>query len=230
MNQYTTEYCVVGSEDYAERFSSSPPDGFYFLYEIRIRKEKSYVGVTKKSVAHRLAVHRRRGSKCPRLRSALAGCVDSDIEVRILGVFLYELISLAEELAIRELSTLHPLGYNLTTGGFTYNLTEESIGRIAASRRGKPLSAEHRAAISVARAGKKFGKRSAAIVEKVRLSNTGKKRSPEVCAAMSLSRKGRKLSEGQKKKISEALTGKKKSEEHIASFKRAWEKRRAKAA
>jgi ferredoxin len=220
-------FFLVGSPQYESLSSERPPAGFLWLYQIRLRGKKSYVGQTRHSVGHRLRQHRKSSSLCPRIRSALKSCPDDAIEVRLLGLFLKDLVGLAEQAAIAELQTLHPFGYNLTTGGETYSLSAESIEKIAAASRGRKASPEQRRRMSEARRGRKFGPRPRDVVEKIRLKNLGKKRSAEHRAAMSQQRRGKPMAEATKKKISAALTGVPKSAAHCVSFSRGWEKRRA---
>lgn len=102
---------------------------------------------------------------------------------------------------IKERGTLAPTGYNLKSGGGNSRHHPDTIAKMAAIHRGKPLSAEHRAKLSAAGKGKQ--------------NALGVKHSAETRARASAVRKGKPhplighpISEETKAKISAANKGK----------------------
>jgi plasmid stability protein len=118
---------------------------------------------------------------------------------------------------------------NQTTGG------EGSAGRpmsektrLAVSRRGKKLSAEHIAKIKAANTGRQF---SAETCEKLRQNMLGKKRPAHVMAALKAANLGRKLSEAHKAALQPSLEKAREAakEWHASEDGRAWHKQHGKA-
>lgn len=112
-------------------------------------------------------------------------------------------LSFFEELLIRELNTLAPNGYNLTTGGDGGKLCDKTKQKISASlikyykthdsfTKGKKLSQEH--------------------IEKLRQCHIGKKQSEETKSKRSMTLTGHITKEETKIKISKALIGNKNGE------------------
>lgn len=114
---------------------------------------------------------------------------------------------------------------NATDGGegvSGYRPTPETIEKIAAKKRGKPLSDEHKKNISASLVGRTMSVES---VDKTSSANRGKKRSPEQIEKSSKALRGIKRKESTKVAMSESRKGKPKSPEHITAMTyAAWDK------
>ena len=114
---------------------------------------------------------------------------------------------------------------NATDGGegvSGYKPTPETMEKIAAKKRGMPLSDDHKKKISSALIGRVMSKES---VEKTASANRGKKRSPEQIENSSKALRGVKRKQDTKTAMSIARKGKTKSAIHIAAMTyAAWNK------
>jgi len=118
---------------------------------------------------------------------------------------------------IRELNSLHPNGYNLTSGGGTCVFSEETKKKMSESHKGVPLSEEHRKNISDSHMGDKnqFYGKTHTKESKLKMSkNTkvkgkdnpfyGKTHTDETKAKISAKSKSRVVSDETRKRMSEA--------------------------
>jgi group I intron endonuclease len=97
------------------------------IYKLTSPSGKSYIGLSKHSIAHRLRNHLKKESKCVALKSALYkyGVESFQIEILHEHIPIEELPRLEQE-EIANHSTLAPHGYNLTPGGEFNDLVLES--------------------------------------------------------------------------------------------------------
>ena len=107
----------------------------------------------------------------------------------------------------------NPGGYNCSTGGSNFLLSEETRAKISASSTGKKLSEETKAKLSVIRTGKKHSEETKA---KISAFRTGKKHSEETKAKLSAINTGKlhpmygkTFSEETRAKLRKAHLGKK---------------------
>lgn len=134
---------------------------------------KQYIGITSMSVRDRWNNH---------LAYAEAGNttpLHTDIQRLGRECFSVELIANArsdedahelERILITQHQTLYPLGYNKSLGGggsVGWKHTEESLGKIRASKVGKPRSEETKAKLRAARLGKKASDETRAKMSKI---------------------------------------------------------------
>lgn len=110
-------------------------------------------------------------------------------------------LNAAEVKWIAELRTIHPNGFNLTTGGYEYVFTDEVRARMSASKLGIPKSAEWRAKMSerqrqlgnVDRLRRMSMNQSDATRAKIAAAHRGKKVSAETKARISAGKLGKNL-------------------------------------
>ena len=193
-----------------------PEAGYGFIYYLRSPSGKGYVGQTTKSITHRISFHSK-GGNCRYLHHAIKKYGIDNFFVGVVGCYPIWDIDRVEVRFIKELGTLSPDGYNLTTGGNANHkcsdetkrimsevqksrapCSEETKRRLSESKKGKPLSDEHKRRMSVA--------------------HKGKPRSPEHCRHISESKKGKTKSEEHRRRISESLKGKPLSEARRTAY------------
>jgi group I intron endonuclease len=172
----------------------------YLIYKHTSPSGKSYIGQTKhydkRCQQHQISTN------CRALASAIKKYDWDKFQHEILmeGLSLDE-ANRWEEVLIKELNTLAPNGYNLTTGGANSSPSEETRAKLSATRTGKTHSDETRAKMSETRTGKK-----------------GHPRSEETRAKMSATKLGHTSSDETKAKISAVRTGKTHSDETRAKM------------
>lgn len=158
----------------------------------------SYVGITTRGLKRRLADHRRQAAKNPRwvLHRAIQkngmGAFDAEMLEETADI---DALNAAEKRWIAQLGTLHPNGYNLTSGGrgaCGFKQSESQRKATGERSRGKVASAETRAKQSEAKRG---WSPSSEMREAVRRAQTGRKRSAETCAKIGAAQKGRRMSQ-----------------------------------
>ena len=178
------------------------------LYKLTFSSGKSYIGVTKKRLAQRLAEHRRE-ARVGRRNLAVYNAWNKygePLATVIEEVEDYDLLLRNEITAIAEHNTLTPGGYNLSFGGDTSPMSRPEVAertkknrkpwsqearlRAAAAHRGKIPSAETRARMSAAH---KASPRAAANLAKLH-ARGGRIQSQEEKDRRSAKTKGRKLS------------------------------------
>jgi len=128
--------------------------------------------------------------------------------------------NLFEEIFIKKENTLSPNGYNLTTGGKQFEVSEETKVKISLACKGRPawnkgVSPSEETKQKISKNHRGGPQKGYTPIEESRqrmsLANKGKKRSEETKRKSSLAHKGKHLSEATKLKISLAKRGKKKS-------------------
>lgn len=136
------------------------------------------------------------------------------LEANVFDEFLPDL----EVAYIANYNTVHPHGYNLTSGGDHATHSAETRRKISEAMSGeknpnfgKPMSDEQRKKISESMIGQKRKPLSAETRRKISESNKGKTMSAEVRRKMSEAQKGKSLSVETRRKISEAREGEKNS-------------------
>jgi len=148
---------------------------------------KGYVGQTIRTLAERWNQHKQQGIhryKNDALHNALLKYGFEAFEIAVLDdtpKTLDELNNL-ETFHIAAQRTLSPHGYNLTTGGFSYQRSAETLAKMSASMKGRKRSIESIAKTAAANKGRVFSperrsKISAAL--KGNQHTKGLKRSPE---------------------------------------------------
>lgn len=121
---------------------------------------KVYVGQTVQPLKKRIKGHLdavRNGSRLP-LHRAIRKYGWNAFEVAVLERCpSLPMLNAAESRWIAELGAFGPRGYNCTTGGEGFRVSEETRNRIAHVHKGKALSEAHRAAIAAAMHGANLG-------------------------------------------------------------------------
>lgn len=134
------------------------PYGYIYLIT-NLKTGRFYIGQTRRSVAYRWSVHK----SDAKLRAA---CYLHKA-IRKYGIEAFEVQTLASAGDHDELMRLERawivatgaakrgIGYNLTFGGDGNLRTAETTEKIAAAKRGRPLTPEHRAKLSAILSGRK---------------------------------------------------------------------------
>jgi group I intron endonuclease len=178
---------------------------------------KSYIGQTTKTLEERIKGHLRSNKKLY-FHQALREFSNENFEWIIL-----EECNNIEELNIKEIyyikfyDTCGDNGYNSTTGGHYFKMTDEIRKKLSDSHKGYIPSEETRRKLSIA-SGKR--KQTDESKRKVSESKLGKKRSEETKKKISESLKGNIVSEETRKKLSEAGKGRKHTEESKLKMKK----------
>ncbi|WP_051299894.1 NUMOD3 domain-containing DNA-binding protein [Methylobacter luteus] len=177
------------------------------LYKLTFPNGKSYIGITKYSIEHRIKIHIRasRSGRKLAIYNAIRKYGEDSFEVQVLAIAHPDDLPRLEIEAIREHDTFGPNGYNLTAGGEgtlgrSFIVSEETKAKISKTtkgRIGRPISEETKQKLRNANLGKKA---SEATKKKISASLIGKQ-------------KGKIISEDTKAKISASLTGRKLTEE-----------------
>jgi hypothetical protein len=205
------------------------------VYRLDFASRKSYIGVTIRQLAVRVRAHE---------KSAQYGSTDAvhcawraygPPSVVTLAIVERHMLVETEQRAIEVFGTLAPLGgYNMLPGGDVAISTQppEMIERMAATKRGLKLSAEHRLKISegLKRSARKWVVSQEAR-DKIAATLRGRKHSAEARANMSASKRGFKRTLDHQAKLAATLRGRVKGPlpaEVVA--KREETKRRTKAA
>lgn len=109
------------------------------IYKITNKiNKKLYVGLTTIELSERFKIHTGKNSQCTALKEAIKyfGVENFTIE-EIEKCSSLEELKMREEFWIKELSTLAPDGYNLTTGGECPRHSEITKQKMSATRKGK---------------------------------------------------------------------------------------------
>jgi group I intron endonuclease len=192
------------------------------LYRLTFPGGKAYVGITSKTIARRLALHKNQAKN-------RANAVHMAIKKYGWGSVLVEVLAVApdwsylcalEQKAIVAFGTLTPHGYNLTLGGegtFGIKKTEEQRRLMSEARKGKPTgnranrgrrhTPEARQKISEAGRGRVFSPESKAKIGASKVGNTYGF--------------GKPCSEEKRRKISEAQKGRSLAPSHLAAIRNA---------
>lgn len=189
------------------------------LYKLTFPNGKSYIGITKHSIEHRIKIHIRpsRGGRRLAVYDAIRKYGEDSFKVQILAIAHPDDLPRLEIDAIREHATFGINGYNMTGGGegtlgrsfAVSNETKAKISKITKGRIGKPISDEAKQKLRDANLGKKHSEESK---EKISHSLTGKQKgkitSEATKAKISASLKGRKLTDEQKYNLAQSRAGK----------------------
>jgi group I intron endonuclease len=168
-------------------FPEWPKPGYGWVYFLRSPTGQGYVGQTRMPVSKRVKFHTSRGG-CRILHGAIVDHGIGSFFVGIVGHYPLRELNEAETRFVRELETLHPLGYNLTTGGGPRSSCSHSTRqKMSATRKGIPHTPE-------------WNKRLAE-------ANRGLRRSDEARQKMSRAHKGVPLSEDHRRGLSKARKG-----------------------
>ena len=189
----------------------------FFVYLItNMINGKQYVGQTRTSVEYRIKEHIWKKSPIGRDIKEL-GRENFSVET-IEVCFSHEEVDYRERFWIKELDCKVPKGYNRTDGGNGSSgvvCSAETREKIAAAKRGRPLSPEHRAAIAATNRGRKPSPEE---IAKAAAARRGKPLSPEHRAAIGAGHRGKKHSPEWVKKQADAQRGRKISPEAIAKM------------
>jgi len=173
-----------------------PPKGFGFVYKITSPSRKSYIGQTKSSVSHRLGQHRR--GHCRYFTNAINKYGLDGLSVSIISCCPLSKISKEEINAIAFFNSLHPNGYNLSSGGERPEFHKETCAKISKARKGMKFTPEHIANIIQSHkaiyASQEY-KHKRSLIAKAQWEN------PETVEKMCKGRNGRKHSDNAKRKI-----------------------------
>ena len=176
------------------------PDSTYSVYcHTNTVNGKKYIGITKRIPEKRWGVNGVRYSG-----QALGNAIEKygwdNFEHEILMVGLTKEEAEAEEIRlIRELNTIVPFGYNLTTGGnIGYEVSNETKQKLRLVHLGKPKKTE--------------------AIEKTASYHRGKTVSEETRRKLSEARKGLKESEEWRRRIGESSKGRKWTEEQRKNY------------
>ena len=192
------------------------------IYKLTSPSGKSYIGQTSN---FRMRCHSHKSSShCTRLFSAIKKHGFDSFSHQILESGLSdEQANYLEEKYIKDHKTLHPNGYNLTTGGMSSKHSDESKKLISLAQKGRVKSELEIRKISESNRGKV---KSDECKEKKRIANIGKKMSPEAIAKTAAANTGRKMSAEHKEKLRAFHTGRKASDETKAKMSAARKGRR----
>lgn len=189
------------------------------LYKLTFPNGKSYIGITKHSIEHRIKIHIRasRGGKKLAIYNAIRKYGEDSFKIQVLAMDNPDNLPMLEINAIKKHGTFGVGGYNLTAGGEgtlgrSFTVSEETKAKISKTtkgRIGKPLSNETKKKLRDANIDKKA---SEAIKKKISIALMGKQKgkitSEETKAKISTSLSGRKLTEKQKYNLAKSREGK----------------------
>lgn len=173
-------------------------------YKLTFPNGKVYVGITRETLKRRVQRHisYARAGKCFALSAAIRKHGEDSFVAEVVGYGTWDELKEIEIRLIAEYRAQGVGGYNMTGGGdgsLGVPVSDVVREKIAASLKGRTLSAEHRRRVGQAQHGKsipdatKQKMRQAAIARCIR--------SP--------------MSDEQKQKISASLSGRKQSKEHV---------------
>lgn len=192
------------------------PDVIVYLIRNKV-SGKCYVGQTRRTLQQRFNSHKKvvgRSNACKALSDAMARHGVDNFSIEVLHrCSSQEEMDRMEIQFIAKLKTFAPGGYNLTLGGggkSGYKHSAESVEKMAASHRGKPLTEEHKKKVSESLIGNKraLGSRhSEETKSAISAMQIGIKRPPQTeahRAAIAAARAGTKASEETRRKMSES--------------------------
>jgi group I intron endonuclease len=178
---------------------------------------KAYVGQTIRTLEERWRQHKQQGIhryKNDALHNALLKYGLDAFEIAVLDDSARTLDELneLEKFHIKAQNTLSPRGYNLTTGGFSYQRSAETLAKMSAAMKGKKMPDTMRARLAAANTGRRCSLETRAKISAATMgrkgSRKGHKHSPESIAKMSAAQKGRVVSPESRMKMSLARKGK----------------------
>lgn len=216
-------------------FPNRPDDGYGFLYFLRSPSGRAYIGQTTLSITRRIQFHSRGG--CRALHNAIEKYGLDNFFVGEVGMYPIADLDANEVRFIKELCTLAPEGYNLTTGGGSnHKCSDETRKRMSEAKREKSMSATNKAALLKANIGKPMhantkaallqanigNQLSAETRQKISVATTGKSHNAETRKRMSAASHGKPKSAETRQRMSDAWKGKPKSEEQKRRMKEGW--------
>jgi len=184
------------------------------IYRVRhVESGRVYVGQSI-HIDQRLQEHASGHTGTGKLSNAIAKYGWAAFDYDVLELCAPERLNAAEVEWIAKLGSLHPAGFNLTTGGQRWSFTDEVRKRIsektrefmtpewcarrAAKLRGVPKSPEHRAKIGAAHTNP---------INIARITEMARNQSAETREKIAAAHRGKKLSEETRVKISAAKQG-----------------------
>jgi group I intron endonuclease len=175
------------------------------VYLLTFKSGKCYVGMTRQKLEKRIASHRYDAKAKKGFVMHDAWRKHGEPELKILANVENSMLRETEQKFIKELNTMVPNGYNLTTGGDGgWEISEETRLKQSKAGKGRLKTEEHKAKIGQAHIGNKWGlgnKRTLEGQANVTAFHTGRKRSLETRLKMSASAKGKPKSEEFKLKV-----------------------------
>lgn len=177
------------------------------LYKLDFANGKSYIGITEKCPFRRLRSHKS-ASLNGNYRIHQAWRKHGDPKMTILAIIENKDLYDAEIKAIKVFNTLHPAGYNMSTGG---EISPMKIPEIAAKLNGIKRSEETKAKMSILKKELMKDPKRREFVRKINIGNKhmlGKKQNPEHMEKLRLLNignsyaKGHKVSDAAKLKMS----------------------------
>lgn len=161
----------------------------YEMYLLTFSSGRQYVGISKNGAKFRYLKHRNGANNGDNVICHKAWRKYGDPDMRVLAVADEDYIFTLEQRAIKSYRTMFPHGYNMMAGGELSPASSRIVAqKISASKKGKPLHPNTRAACIA--------------------KNTGFKHSDETKAKLSAVHRGRPCSEETRRKISDAQKGK----------------------
>ena len=154
------------------------------LYKFIFPNDKSYIGITKHSIGHRIKIHIRASKSGKKFATynAIKKYEEDSFEVQVLAIAHPDDLPRLEISAILEHGTFGTNGYNLTAGG------EDTLGRSFT------VSEETKQKISISRTGKRSDyQHSEETKRKISEGNKGKLISEESKEKMSIAAKNRQV-------------------------------------
>lgn len=184
-----------------------PPKGYGYIYHIASPYGQSYIGQTTHAVQKRFAQHRCSRRGCRALQEAFIQHGTESFTLHILACVPIRSLNRCEQEAIRDLNTLHPNGYNLTSGGHgNHEISAITRIRLSEAHKGQKLDATRAEALHATRRGKHHTSETRALIAKASKRYASM---PEV-----------------RQRTSRRFKGKKLTVEHVAKLKLAWVRRK----
>jgi group I intron endonuclease len=120
------------------------------LYKLTFPNGKSYIGITKHSIEHRIKIHIRasRSGRKLAIYNAIRKYGEDSFKVQVLAMDNPDNLPMLEISAIKRYGTFGVGGYNLTAGGEgtlgrSFTVSEETKQKISISRIGKRPDYQH---------------------------------------------------------------------------------------
>lgn len=115
---------------------------------------KCYVGQTNHTAIERWRTHvdtAKRISGCAALYSAIRKYGENDFEITEItnGEYDKKKLNELEKKYIKEFKTLSPNGYNLQTGGNSFNLSQEVKDKISKALKGRNITWKHKTSVGI---------------------------------------------------------------------------------
>jgi group I intron endonuclease len=177
---------------------------------------KAYVGQTIRTLEERWHQHKQQGIhryKNDALHNALLKYGIDAFEIAVLddSASTLDELNALEKFHIKAQGTLSPHGYNLTTGGFSYQRSAETLAKMSAALKGRKMPESMRQKLRAANTGRKCSPETRAKISAATKGREGKKgfkHSHETIARMSAAQKGHPVSPQMREKLSVIKKGK----------------------